>query len=475
MKISAIICEDRMRVDLGDVQQLADSIALLGVIQPIVLERGTNKLIAGGRRLTAMQKLGWTEIEEGKQFVFRDNLTEEVRLEMELEENVRRKDMTWQERALAIEAIHRQRSRTAALSSSKWLLDHTGNLLGISQGNVSYALLVSKYLREKDPVITQCESMTDALKQIMKWKEEEAARLVAQKIAATRKAQPLVQEQYMELLADPTEPVTDTKQLELPLTKPEIPSTEIISSKLQINLSHMLFNMDALKLMSDVLKPESVDHIVTDPPYAIDMDMLEQQNTGMDVSTVRAEHDVENNIRLLRAFVPLAYRVLRDKGFFIMWYDMDHHEKLASLATEAGFSVQRWPFVWVKTHPCLNQTAQYNFTKATEVAMICRKGNATLQNPQSTNWINLANTEQSVWKHPFAKPSNLWGHLLEAIAYKGQTILDPFAGVGSCPVTALTMDLQIIACEVNEQHYVQLVQKVKNFYTTFVRGNLEFV
>lgn len=475
MNITDIKCDGRLREDLGDIEGLAASISRLGLIQPIVVEEKTNILIAGGRRLAAMTSLGFTDLEHGKHFLWHSEIPEDARRELELEENVRRKEMNWKERVCAIAEIHTIKRRISALDSEKWGMNETGELLGISMAQVSYCVGIAKFIKDGCAPICEAESFTEAIKAMVKMKEDEVSKLIAESVLRTHKATPLLAEEYLDAVTqEPEEPGAQMTLFEEPKKDesvgPEAPEPEVL-----IPLSKMLFHMDCLKLMRDVLLPESVDHIITDPPYAIDMDMLEQQNTGMDVSSVRAEHDVAQNLEQWSNFLPLAYRVLRDKGFLVFWYDMDHHEKLQNMAKSAGFKVQRWPLVWVKAHSCINQSAQYNFTKATEVAMVCRKGTATLIAPQHTNYLVLENKEQSVWNHPFSKPSNLWGWILDAVAFQGQTILDPFAGVGSCPITALTSDLNIIACEINDLHFVQMKEAVVKWYGRFIRGNLKFV
>jgi ParB family chromosome partitioning protein len=60
--INAIIVGDRHRRDMGDLQALANSIAEVGLLQPIGLSP-TNTLVFGERRLRACRDvLGWTEI-----------------------------------------------------------------------------------------------------------------------------------------------------------------------------------------------------------------------------------------------------------------------------------------------------------------------------------------------------------------------------------------------------------------------------
>lgn len=112
---NAILVESRIRSDLGDINSLIQSIKENGLIQPIVLNQDyegdkastgqavfSYKLVAGGRRLEALKRLGIKELIHGVHWVFREEHDEtpdgRLRLQaIELEENLRRKDLDWAE------------------------------------------------------------------------------------------------------------------------------------------------------------------------------------------------------------------------------------------------------------------------------------------------------------------------------------------------------------------------------------------
>lgn len=87
--ISTIRVPDRVRKDLGNLEPLMKSLQHCGQLNPITVTRDL-ELIAGHRRLSAAQRLGWKMIDA----IVVDGLTDERRLEMELEENLYRKDFT---------------------------------------------------------------------------------------------------------------------------------------------------------------------------------------------------------------------------------------------------------------------------------------------------------------------------------------------------------------------------------------------
>jgi hypothetical protein len=102
--VSDVVVANRMRSDMGDLDNLAKSIQENGLIQPItltILEHGVT-LVAGHRRFEALKKLKVTVLEHGVHYLWREDLaTDEYRrTAVELEENIRRKQMNWSEEVL---------------------------------------------------------------------------------------------------------------------------------------------------------------------------------------------------------------------------------------------------------------------------------------------------------------------------------------------------------------------------------------
>lgn len=89
LPIKEIHVNNRRREDMGDIQGLAASLEQYGLLHPIVVDDECN-LVAGGRRLAAATLLGWETIEVR----FATELTDKEKQALELEENIRRKDLT---------------------------------------------------------------------------------------------------------------------------------------------------------------------------------------------------------------------------------------------------------------------------------------------------------------------------------------------------------------------------------------------
>lgn len=458
IQLSQINDSDRERTDLGDIESLAESINRLGrgvnrPLQPIVVRREDNMLITGGRRLSALRLLGVTDLTEGVHFLFQDAIEDHELKEMELEENVRRKQMSWKEEVSAIAKIHKLKVRHAVLNGEEWGHEQTGELLGISRFPVSYSVMIDRVIKnEPTSKISSATSLREAIDFII----AERASITAKEEASRTKAK----------MAQNLVHASDMHgREELPVgTGFEVTSSGGDNQRTVIPLSRQILLGDCLDVLATF--PEaSMDHCITDPPYGIEMDNIQQSGMGMNVESTANEHIVEDNLELFNNLFITIHRVLKPTSYFVMWYDLDHHERLQRLAIDAGFKVQRWPFVWCKNSQCQNGAANVNFTKKTETALIMRREHAVLAKPAITNYLEDSNvTDKAILGHPFVKPYSVWRLLIEAVSAEGQTILDPFAGVGSCPVSAVLLKRVPIAIEKVATHHDRMLLNVKKTY-----------
>lgn len=108
ISLDKIKVRQRVRADLGDLEALMDSIKTYGLMSPLVIDKD-NYLIAGGRRLEALKRLG---VENAEVRVV--DADSEVRaLEMEMEENNQRKAFTQDELLVGYERLESLRHPSA--------------------------------------------------------------------------------------------------------------------------------------------------------------------------------------------------------------------------------------------------------------------------------------------------------------------------------------------------------------------------
>jgi len=105
VEIASIRVRKRVRRELRDIDQLADSMKRFGQLHPIVITP-KKVLISGRRRLEAARVLGWSAIEA----MVIGQCDAAKRLEIELDENVQRYPLGRDELGYALEKLDKLRN-----------------------------------------------------------------------------------------------------------------------------------------------------------------------------------------------------------------------------------------------------------------------------------------------------------------------------------------------------------------------------
>ena len=473
---------NRYRQDYGDLEGLKDSLARLGSIHPILLsmrDDGTFDLIAGGRRFRAYKELGHKTVYHSSildpnrlGFLFDTEVPEDVRKEAELDENLFHLKTKWQEDCLIIADLHELKRKQNDL---KWGVVQTAQLLGKGYGktNVNYAVRIAERLRAGDKEFMDCENMSDAIAVLVKRKEEEALAELQRRTISRFDTSSL--DSFLDQInigggKDKAERgKLSTSGIIVTITEEPQVSTE----KIVVPLSKMFFNMD-FRDAAYKFQDGYFDHVITDIPYGIDMDNLDKFTK---IGDVEKEHEVEVNVDMFEPFLKTSYRLTKSGGFCIFFYDLEWHNLLSHLAESVGWKVQRWPLIAHKTSACRNSTAQYNFTKNYEVAMVLRRDEQSVlrkQQPGSV-WTGDFSAERRLYNNQFAKPFELWKWFYDAVTIPGQKVWSPFCGEMSESRAAVNCGLIPFGSEIGTNHYLRGLENMKAVYALVHKSNVEFV
>jgi ParB/RepB/Spo0J family partition protein len=133
------------RKEIGDLTGLIDSIRSNGLINPIAVNKigDAYYLIAGKRRLLSFIELQRDEV---PCHVY-DNIPLGQYKAIEHAENFHRKNLTWQEDALAVLDFHESMMESGDYSADEWTLDNTAVFLKISRRAVTSRIRVARALR----------------------------------------------------------------------------------------------------------------------------------------------------------------------------------------------------------------------------------------------------------------------------------------------------------------------------------------
>jgi len=165
--IEQISVLERGRKDLGDLGSLAESIKsngqiTPGVVRPAIEEDGVSTpwvLVAGERRFRACNLAG-IPVYKAENFGEMSEIDQQV---IELEENLHRKDLTWDEQATMRKKIHLLYKQRAAERGESWGLVETSKATGESIATISRDIVVADAL-EQDPGLKQAGSKKSAVR-----------------------------------------------------------------------------------------------------------------------------------------------------------------------------------------------------------------------------------------------------------------------------------------------------------------------
>lgn len=167
----------RLRVDITDaeIDELAESIARVGLINfPVIRKSG--EIVAGERRWLACGKLKWPEI----QVHFMEDLSEKEYRKVEIEENVRRKDVTWKDQCRFVDEYHLMMKD----ETKTWTQAQTAQELGFTAAHITNMLLVAAELSKANTRVSEAPKYSTALgitrRQNERRRADELAELIPQ-------------------------------------------------------------------------------------------------------------------------------------------------------------------------------------------------------------------------------------------------------------------------------------------------------
>jgi len=202
-----------------------------------------------------------------------------------------------------------------------------------------------------------------------------------------------------------------------------------------------LFNGDCADLLKS-LEGNSVDAIITDPPYGTASESKVQKRGNNDLETFNIEWDCE----LPTHWLVEACRACVPGGALLTFTDNREVTTLWNAMESAGWKPLQ-TFTWIKSNP--PPQPRQNFCSGIETAVFARKpgkvhywngGGATV------NYFH-APLVSGTRVHPTQKPEPLMAHLIRILAPVGGVVLDPFMGSGTTGVCAIANGRRFIGAE----------------------------
>jgi len=270
-------------------------------------------------------------------------------------------------------------------------------------------------------------------------------------------------------------------------------------------------NKEGIKFLTEIPN-NSVDLILTDPPYLISKDsgmnkfvkeVAQLEESGKNKKTEEewtqfkqekgytddkykenyikygntsgkkygyktefGEWDKEFTIENLKDFIQLFYRKLKAGGTCIIFFDIWKMETLKRLMEQIsetnsgnwiGFKQIRF-VEWIKTNPIpLNQSTNY-LINTREVALLGVKGGKPTFNSKYDKGIYDFPIQGGKNRfHPTQKSLPLFEELIKKHSNEGDLVVDPFLGGGTTALACKNTNRNFKGCEIDKKFYDKLI------------------
>lgn len=385
--------QDRQRRELPNLDVLADSVKRLGLIHPIVITRDF-ELIAGERRLEAVRSLGHTHIN----CQFFDELDSVLARAIELEENIKREALPWQDECRAVAEYHALR-----LSEEiEWTQVSTATALGMSPSQIAEKLQVAREIDSGNAMVALAPHFSTArgIVRRAESRKDEAALLAFSPAAVA--------------LASAADSITCADFNEWAPTY----------SGPKFNFIHCDF------------------------PYGINAQSFGSQGGN---HTHGAYADDENTYwKLCQSLVTHLDRVAGESCHFMFWYSMHYHaDTMDFFARNSDIRFDPFPLVWVKSDNVgMLPDPTRGPRRIYETCLFGSRGDRQIVRPTS-NAISHPSQRDT---HMSVKPEGMLAHFFRMFVDANTLMLDPTCGSGGALRAAEALGAKhVIGLEANPE------------------------
>lgn len=222
-----------------------------------------------------------------------------------------------------------------------------------------------------------------------------------------------------------------------------------------------LYNCDCMELFHTI-KSESIDCIVTDPPYKVTSKGCSGTMSGYWTSSVSNKGKIfEHNDISPEKYLPEFYRVLKDGTHCYIMINNINLIEMLNVATACGFKFVK-SLIWNKG----NKICGRYYMNCFEYILMFRKGTARdINNCGTPDILDIPikkiKGDDGRNLHDTEKPVELMKILVENSTNENEIVLEPFAGIGSTLIACNQLNRKCVASEIDLK-YVEIIKNRLN-------------
>lgn len=212
-----------------------------------------------------------------------------------------------------------------------------------------------------------------------------------------------------------------------------------------------IYNEDCLIGMKRI-PDETVDLIVTDPPYLVSYKTGRRKNKEHRFNKVILN---DNNEELIKEYITECYRILKQNSAMYMFCSASKVDFFKN-ELEKQFNIKNM-IVWQKN----NHTAgdlKNAFGRKYELIFLVNKGQKNFNGERLTDVWKFDRVPHEHLIHQNQKPLPLIEQCIEKHSYENDLIFDGFMGSGTTAIAAMNTNRKFLGCEL-DKGYFDVAQK----------------
>lgn len=229
---------------------------------------------------------------------------------------------------------------------------------------------------------------------------------------------------------------------------------------------HQIFNNDAIEAMRG-LETESIDLILTDPPYGLAPHAKSRGGEGPALSFLKNSINTSewDNLtdtdfaNLMNDFMGESFRLLKKGGAMVVFCSTQKTADVLAATEKAGLYYKTFG-VWHKTNP-LPRNMKIDFLHSVEMwgyfLKDTKTGTFNGEGKPVHDFVSCpiaaGKERQAGGGHIAQKPVKLMEHFVRLLSNPGEVVLDPFMGTGTTGVAALRLGRDFIGVERDEKYF----------------------
>lgn len=200
---------------------------------------------------------------------------------------------------------------------------------------------------------------------------------------------------------------------------------------------------------------ESVDLIVTDPPYLINYATSHRKERNHDFCSPIQN---DSNPELIEDYLEQCYRVLKSNHAAYVFCSSKTQDFFKNAAQKAGFLIKN-TIIWVKNEWTMGDL-KAQFGQQYEVLLLLNKGRAPFNGKRIGDVWEFPRVKGNQQIHQNQKPMELIQRCIEKHSVEGDTVFDGFMGSGTTAIAAMRMNRHFIGFEIEPRYFWMIHNRI---------------